>query len=157
MRFLKQKNIFSCGPIALMNIHKWLGHRCAYKTHYKKICKKVKCTTDSGGCSLDLFADCLYAMAKVLPRHTAGECTAYRVKHRQGLIGRISHALENGHVVVADYLFDEISPQGDKYSHIYIIIDQTEKSFYCLNYHLGHRWVSKNKLQADWFWIVSKK
>lgn len=40
MRYLKQQDDYSCGPIALMNILKWLGHRVLYKDlpKYKQLC-----------------------------------------------------------------------------------------------------------------------
>lgn len=43
MRYIKQHDDINCGPIALMNVHKWQGKRVTYKDlpRYVKLCKRL--------------------------------------------------------------------------------------------------------------------
>lgn len=42
----KQRNYFSCGPVALLNALKWRGDKATYDSHYKKLVKECKTTRD---------------------------------------------------------------------------------------------------------------
>ena len=46
MRFLRQRDQYSCGPVSVINALKWAGLPLSYRKHYKKI--KKKCKTDKG-------------------------------------------------------------------------------------------------------------
>ena len=43
VRWIAQKNKFSCGPIAILNILKWVGFPVSYKKDYNFWKKKCKC------------------------------------------------------------------------------------------------------------------
>lgn len=61
MKFCKQKNKYSCGPIAIINIAKHLGLNLTYKKHYYLI--KTLCKCDKTGTSIEDFENTL----KILP------------------------------------------------------------------------------------------
>ena len=46
MRFVRQKNNFSCAPIAILNAAKWAGKKLSYKKDYKRIVDDLKCNKD---------------------------------------------------------------------------------------------------------------
>lgn len=47
IRYVKQKNKYTCGPVAIINIMKWCGYNTSYKKDIKKIIKTTN--TDVGG------------------------------------------------------------------------------------------------------------
>lgn len=44
MKYVAQRNLYSCGPIAIINALKWAGQNVTYKKYYKKLIRKTKCT-----------------------------------------------------------------------------------------------------------------
>lgn len=52
MKFYKQRDGYSCGPVAILNALVWGGALVTYSSHFKKISKKCKTTTE-GTDSLD--------------------------------------------------------------------------------------------------------
>ena len=42
IRYIKQKDWFSCSVVALMNAMKWNNQKCSIKTHRKKLIKQTK-------------------------------------------------------------------------------------------------------------------
>lgn len=47
VRFIKQRDLYSCGAIAAMNALKWAGRHVTYRKHFRKI--KLLCKTDKDG------------------------------------------------------------------------------------------------------------
>lgn len=45
-RYLKQRNRFSCGVIALLNVLKWAGYNITYKRDFKRAYNSCKCSRD---------------------------------------------------------------------------------------------------------------
>ncbi len=49
----KQRNHFSCGPIAILNALKWRDKKASYNSHYKKLVEQCN-TTKEGTSDADL-------------------------------------------------------------------------------------------------------
>jgi len=47
MRYIKQKDNYSCGPVAIVNALKWAGEKTTYK-NIKEIKQKCNCVSPSG-------------------------------------------------------------------------------------------------------------
>lgn len=45
-RYIKQKDDFSCGPIALLNVRLWAGQSVSYKQNYKECRVICKCSEE---------------------------------------------------------------------------------------------------------------
>lgn len=54
MRFCRQTNLYTCGPIALLNALKWGGADATYRRHMRHL--KRECKTDADG-THDFFFD----------------------------------------------------------------------------------------------------
>jgi hypothetical protein len=45
-RYLKQRDHYSCGAIALLNTLKWAGYQVSYQRDFKRACRTCKCTKE---------------------------------------------------------------------------------------------------------------
>jgi len=43
LRYIKQRDKYACGPIAIMNVLKWAGAKITYNSHFKHIKKISNC------------------------------------------------------------------------------------------------------------------
>ena len=133
-RWIRQRNDFSCGPVAIMNLLKWLGESVTYANDYKYWANK--CKTAEYGTTLHDFVRVLYNLdgIKISPRNVPN-------------IGVIDEALQSGKAVVmkSAYIVDNVYE-----GHYYLITDQTDKSFYCVNLNDKHGWISKPSFKNQW-------
>ena len=133
-RWLAQKTQSGCGPVALLNIRKWLGQNITYQKDYKKL--HNKCRTATYGTQLKHFVKNLYDIdgIKILPRSfpTTASLSA--------MLGENKLLLMKVAIPTADSV----------YGHYFIVSDQTEKSFYCVNVFYKHMWMSKASFDL-WF------
>jgi predicted double-glycine peptidase len=133
-RWIRQRNNYSCGPVAIMNLLKWLGESVTYANDYAYWLKQ--CKTAKYGTSLYNFTRVLYNLdgIKISPRNVPN-------------IGVIDEALLNGRAVVmkSAYISNDVYE-----GHYYLITDCTDKSYYCVNLNDKHGWVSKPSFKNQW-------
>jgi|15BtaG_2_1085339.scaffolds.fasta_scaffold46470_2 hypothetical protein len=55
MRYVKQRNNTSCGPIAVLNALKWAGFKFTMKNSYKRLAKKCKYNVSEGAWPIDVL------------------------------------------------------------------------------------------------------
>jgi hypothetical protein len=133
-RWIRQRNGFSCGPVAIMNLLKWLGESVSYETDYPFWRKRLGC--ESWGTPLKLFVKNLYGLegVKITPRN----CPS---------LGLLDDALTSGRAVVMKSAYLE---RGTMMGHYFLVTAITEKSLYCVNLNYRHGWVSKAAFQHHW-------
>lgn len=133
-RWLRQRNCHSCGPVALMNLKKWLGQPVSYAKDYNYWVKK--CCCDRTGTPLNCFVDALYSIEdiKVSPRSVPS-------------LDLIDTALKQGKAVVMKSAFME---KGELQGHFFIITERSDKSFFCINAEADFRWWTKASFHAHW-------
>lgn len=156
-RWIKQRDQCSCGPVAILNILKWLGRDVTYSKDFQHW--KERCCCDRTGTPLFGFVDALKSIEGigVQPRTVPS-------------VEVIDKAICEGKAVAmkSAALFD-----GELNGHFFIITDRTDKSFYCVNIYGGHRWWGKESFEDRWLqhhlyyccecgvapyaWIVRKK
>lgn len=126
IRWIRQRNGSSCGPVCIMNLLKWLGEPVTYR-HYSFFKKKLKCK--EYGTPLADFVSVLYNIEdiKISPRTVPN-------------IGIIDEALFQGRAVVMKSAYIE---NNELIGHYFLITDRTDKSFFCVNLNNKHGWVSK--------------
>lgn len=96
MRFIKQKDQYSCGPIAIMNALKWAGLHTTYKTHFYKI-KSLCKTTILWGTTPDNMTTTLLKHSKYLSFTTKSLVT----------LKEIDKHLNAGGAVILEYWFKD--------------------------------------------------
>jgi hypothetical protein len=94
-KYLRQRDDFSCGPIALMNVLKWAGYNITYKDHtrFVKMCKCSKTGTFS-----DAFDDALRRYTKLMVLPDDGPFPAPKIE-------LVDECLAVGGVVVFSYFY----------------------------------------------------
>lgn len=133
VRYIKQKNDYSCSAVVLMNARKWQGEKISYAKHYPEYRKKLLLTPELT--EEDYWTRWLMLIQEI-SRIGGDACIRPTVK-------RVERMLTKGYAVMVYEDCDE-----KEYAHIYIIVKQTEKSFYCVNfdYEYAHKWVKKPKI-----------
>jgi len=126
-RWIRQRNGTTCGPIAIMNLLKWLGRPITYHKDYKYYKKKCRCK--EYGTELSDFVSVLYGIEgiKISPRTVPN-------------IGVIDEAISQGRAVVMKSALIE---GGEILGHYFIVTERTDKSFFCVNVNNKHSWISK--------------
>jgi len=117
IRWISQKNNFSCGPIAILNLLKWIGLSISYKRNYEKLFKSCKCTWK--GTHQHVFQKCLDKINGVVicPKNLP-------------TIESIEAAIQLGQIVImkSSYVMEK-TVEG----HFFIISEMTEDKFFCIN------------------------
>lgn len=133
-RWIQQRNMHSCGPVALMNLSKWLGRKVTYATDYNYW--KEQCCCDRYGSPLRCFVDSLYNIEgiKITPRSVPS-------------LEVIDEALSNGKAVVMKSAF--IS-NGTLQGHYFLITERTSRAFFCINAFTRAEWWTKKSFQKHW-------
>lgn len=133
-RWIRQRNSYTCGPVAIMNLLKWLGEKVIYAKDFEYW--KNKCKTQKYGTSLCDFVKVLYKIEgiKISPRNVPN-------------IGVLDEALLQGRAIVMKSAYIE---KGIYIGHYYLITETTDKSYYCINLNDKHGWVSKISFKNEW-------
>jgi hypothetical protein len=133
-RWIGQRNGSGCGPVAILNLLKWLGEPIAYAENYPYYSKKMK--TSRYGTELRDFVRVLYGIngIKISPRNVPD-------------IGVIEEALDNGKAVIMKSAYFN---GKDLEGHYFLVTQKTEKSFFCVNINRKHQWVSKPSFRLKW-------
>lgn len=123
MRFVKQKDQYSCGPIAIMNALKWAGLPATYRTHFHKIRSLCK-TTMSWGTTPDNMTMALLKHSKYLNFTTKSLVT----------LKEIEKHLDAGGAVILEYWFKD---EKDYDGHYVFIFREHGHDFMAVNAMLG--------------------
>lgn len=120
IRFAKQRNTYSCGPVAIINALKWAGRNITYIKHFKKI-KKLCYTTSEYGTTPDGITNALEHYKK------------YISFERKELITlrEIDQHLSEGGALILEYWFKECGNNYD--GHYSFIFRMNEKDFIAVN------------------------
>ena len=154
--WIKQRNNYSCGPVALMNLNIWLGNPISYACDYVDWFARCKC--DRQGSPLAPFVESLYGIEGIKVR-----------RRNVPTIEIIDNALVKNKVVV---MKSAISYKGETMGHYFLVTERKENSFFCVNYSDKHGWLKKTFFEnyylnyhakycedcgvAPYAWIVSK-
>lgn len=133
-RWIAQKTLTDCGPVAILNVRKWLGHKVSYRSDLKET--RRKCRTGSYGTELNHFVRNLHQIGgiRITPRN-------YPTTAQMS-----SHLAEDKIIVMKAAI-----PCGETVEgHYFIVSEQTDKSFFCVNIFNKHSWMSKASFDM-WF------
>lgn len=133
-RWINQRNEHSCGPVALLNLEKWLGKKATYAARYNYWMEHCNCKRD--GTDLSCFVESLYSIdgIKITPRSNPN-------------IQVIDDALKAGRAVIMKSAF---VLNGKLEGHYYLIAERTPKEFFCVN-TLGYTgWWTKASFRSHW-------
>lgn len=126
MRYLKQRNKYACGPVAIMNALKWANINVSYKKHFNKIKKLTDCIND--GSYYDGIVKAIKNYSKVfnfVENHFIEICD-------------IDGYIKNGASIILEYYYKD-SESSDGYSGHYVFIPGKWGKYYLLvnNYQEG--------------------
>ena len=140
-RYLSQRNGYSCVPVALINLAKWLGLGWSYRKHYERAMTLTQCDPKSGTCR-KRFALALVQM---------------KVKFDYlGLVNTadITAALDDGMSVVLGVAWYN---GPNLCHHMLMIADQTDDEFQVINGHTPcgmypqtERWMGKQEFAEEY-------
>jgi hypothetical protein len=131
MRYLAQRNSFTCAPVMFLNLYKWAG-RCAVNSDIKPWIKKTRCTRNG--------SDILFygKLIKEIP------FIKVRIRNRPTL-NEIDKELGKGNSVIVR------SKAADDMKHLFLVVERSEKSFYCTNVDGNqHRWIPKEQFRKKY-------
>lgn len=143
IRYIKQRDQFSCAPVVILNALKWLGHDVSYARDYvstRGLAGSIK--------GYGTPARGFLRAARKLPM----------TRICQPNWSKIKRALKDGHAVIVRSRW----PNG---SHIFLVTRMTDRSVFCVNVYGGHVWRSLRIFRSYYLyrgagrraaWIVKK-
>jgi hypothetical protein len=114
IRYIRQNDNFRCGPIAALNLMKWLGRSVSYTKDMKKYTKACKC--DSDGTEDDNLISALSRLSK-------GEYTVSNTKTFRSLSTIENHIDDDGAIILTHRAWDE--PDHD-FFHFSLLVPDNE-------------------------------
>lgn len=120
MRYVKQRDSYSCGPIALLNILKWSGLRKTYKD-LPILQKECKC--NNGTWPEDL--------QKAVKKYSNLKSFSRR---KPSILKIDQHLKRHGAVILVCYWSDEWDEEIE--GHFITIVGCKDKEYVCLNSHI---------------------
>lgn len=128
VRWLRQRDAYSCVPVALMNIAKAFGEGVTYQDlpKYKKLCHTNSEGSDVYTSRKLLFRD--FHVKKQILHPTMSQLRKYLAENYMILLRSCT-------------LYS---------AHLFILAAATESSFYCVNIYRGHGWVPNQNFK-DWY------
>ena len=160
IRYIKQKDNTSCGPVALMNVLKWLGHKVSYDWIHiaRHICKWEDRHSDSGGGTSDLDLEKALKYFDIKKKRKIQPCLNDIDKH-----------IDSGGIVLLSYFNPYSMPEFKKNSgHFALCIGRTSRTYMMVNDRTNktknrrYRNVMKTMLNNKsngykcWAWFISK-
>lgn len=123
VRFLRQRDEYSCGPIAVLNALKWAGLSLTYKQNFKEI-KELCKTTKSWGTTPSNITN-------VLSQYIEYIC--FEVKELITLKDIEKHIKHGGALILEYWFKDDLEFDG----HYVFILEKDEDSFIIANGMIG--------------------
>lgn len=141
-RWIRQRNFYSCGPVALLNLSKWLGEKVTYANDYLYWFDKCSCSVY--GSSPTNFVQALYSIEniKITPRSIPTMCI-------------IDESLKKNRAIVmksASLGVGEFWGENRIVGHYYLITERSKDSFFCVNYD-EHEHIPSAPFKAQHGWI----
>ncbi len=124
-RYIKQRDKFRCGPVAVMNALKWAGEDVSYVADRDRLDKLCNCGPPPSGTNHPGFDRALRAAGKGI----------YSVrKVRYPTLREIEEHLQNGHAVVFNYYWrDEEEGTSARHFEFLVGVSPSGKSIYVVN------------------------
>lgn len=119
VRFLRQKDQYSCGPVAVINALKWAGLPLTYKSDFKEIKTRCKTTADWGTTP--------HNISKVLSQYDE---LSFEIKQLITLKDIEEHLLSGGAVILEYWFKDETLYDG----HYVFIYEREGNDFVVVNH-----------------------
>lgn len=128
MRYVRQRNDFSCGPVAILNVLKWSGEKVAldselYKTIYSDC-----------GCCIENEGSPIFYVRKAITKHCHKLRTRWVEKIKKDDV--IDHLKNGGIIILA---FEEL---GDAHG---VAIIKDGCNFSAINYRSVKPYIEENK------------
>lgn len=159
-RYVRQRDLISCGPLAILNALKWAGIRATVGRDYKRLRRLTGVTASYGTTSFDMDR-VLFKTRGLMVRRA-----------RKNTMRELQKHLEKGGAVVA-VCHSHFRPKFGKEGHALFIIGMTrsKKSFKVVNGYQGRtNMLMRRSIFVDnmresheynWhvprFWLISKK
>ncbi len=130
VRYAKQRDQYSCGPTAIINVLKWAGVDCSYEKSLKLVQKLCGCVNPPNGTGHVDFDKALRIVADKLG------CLKIRRVYYPALWQIEKQLKENGIVVLSYRWHDE---EEGSYRHFMLLVEVSEsgKSFLTVNNQRG--------------------
>jgi hypothetical protein len=134
-RWIAQKNKSSCGPVAILNVLKWVDVEINYTRDYQKYKRKCKCTKE--GTHQPYFEKSLNSIGSI------------EVKSKNlPTIREIEDSLSSEQLIVmkSEYYFN-LKTEG----HFFIVSEMKEDRFFLVNDTNGlHKWYGKEEFAQQY-------
>lgn len=110
MRFVKQRNQYSCGPVVILNALKWAEQKVSYKSHFKKLKKLTKCNLD--GSVFSKVKGAIYSYSNIFKIGT----------DRITSIKRLEIYIKNGAGIILQYYYRDSKKVNEIFGHFTLIL-----------------------------------
>ena len=121
MRYVRQRDQYSCGPIAIMNALKWAGLSATYRTHFHKIRSLCKTTMSWGTTPKN--------MTVTLEKYS--KCLSFTTKSLVTLKEIDKHLAAGGAVILEYWFLDDEMGYYD--GHYVFVFREREHNFIIVN------------------------
>ena len=121
MRYLKQRDRYACGPIAVLNALKWAGAKVSYNSHFNRIKKLSKCHLD--GADYD-------GLIKAVKNYKSIFCVQ---ENHFVDIGDIDFYLKEGGSIILEYYYRDLESTEGYVGHFVFIPGKWGKYFLVVN------------------------
>ena len=119
IRYTKQYNTDTCGPIALINILKWSGQKVSVRKNLKSISSLCGCEKGEGTLPSMFMASLILL-----------DFGYKKIKNR---LPDFDKVLDDGQIILVDQEEDANNEDG----HYYLVVGKTKKTFKCVNLYIG--------------------
>lgn len=141
-RYLKQRDEFRCGPVAIMNVLKWSGGLLSHDNMRDPLTKMCKCTSEGGGTGHGVFDQVLRKFGK--------RYKSYAVRRvMRPTLAQIEEHLREGGALVLNYCWNYRGGEDRHYS-VVVGISDSGRSFRVVNGRKRGRaakWIRREKFK----------
>jgi len=140
IRYLKQRDEFSCGPIAVINALKWAGLKVTEKTHKKHMIRLTNCKSHHGRGFGGCFPyDIDYALLQYKSIKICKVYDAFDRADRTNMFTEINNHLDNDGSLLMRYFW---KPGRGHYT---FCIGRTPKTYTFVNDSIGKNIINRSK------------
>lgn len=160
-RYVRQRDEYSCGPVAVMNLAKWAGVRAPYSEigRYRRMCE-----CDETGSSPEAFLDAIRRV-RGIEVEECWYCADGRMRGLWGMlgdvvprpvgVGDIDSWLDAGNAMVLVFRHNRCGKKDEDTEHAVLITGRTPKSYVAHNLEpergrTTSRWPRRRMLRKLW-------
>lgn len=141
-RYVKQTDLFRCGPVVIANVMKWAGANYSWAKNKKKLTKLCISDPPNPGLHPRFAGTATRNMENALRKTSSGLLRIRRVLHPT--LKQIDKHLDSGNAIVLCIVYiDKHEGEEFKNCHVFLCIGRTSCYYTGVNFSLDRKTVSR--------------